>query len=64
MNKNDWAVLELYKILSPEERMSATRATIENSIRTLADTDDGFENIVFEVGCRKLAKKFIKEVTK
>lgn len=33
---------------------------IEDAIREMADEDDGFEDLVFELGCSKLAK-YIKK---
>lgn len=35
---------------------------LKKEIRTLSDLDEGFENVVFELGVSVLAKKFLKEM--
>ncbi len=37
-----------------------TKQGVKDAIRDLADDDEGFENIVFELGCSVLAKAYIK----
>lgn len=41
-----------------------SRKELKDAIRTLADEDEGFENIVFELGCSVLAKSISKESRK
>lgn len=35
---------------------------LKKEIRILSDLDEGFENVVFELGVSVLAKKFLKEM--
>lgn len=35
---------------------------LKNEIRILSDLDEGFEDVVFELGVSVLAKKFLKEM--
>lgn len=37
------------------------RKEIEREIRDLSDNDEGFENVVFELGCTTLAKAYKKQ---
>lgn len=41
-----------------------SRKELEDAIRTIADDDENFENIVFELGCSVLAKSISKESRK
>lgn len=41
-----------------------SKKELEDAVRTLADEDEGFENIVFELGCSVLAKSISKESRK
>lgn len=43
-----------------DSERAASRKETEMQIRVLADTDEGFENTVFELGCSVLAKHFFK----
>ncbi len=35
---------------------------LKNQIRELADDDECFENVVFELGCSVLAKEYLKQI--
>lgn len=35
---------------------------LKSEIRKLADNDEGFENVVFELGCSVLAKEYLKQI--
>ena len=37
------------------------KLTVKNTIRDLADEDECFENMVFEIGCEILAKEVINQ---
>nr|DAM88194.1 MAG TPA: hypothetical protein [Caudoviricetes sp.] len=35
---------------------------LKSEIRKLADNDEGFEDVVFELGCSVLAKEYLKQI--
>lgn len=35
---------------------------LKSEIRKLANNDEGFENVVFELGCSVLAKEYLKQI--
>ena len=37
---------------------------VKNEIRAIADNYTNFNNLVFELGCEVLAKKYLKEMNK
>lgn len=41
--------------------VSADRRVVGNIIRDIADNDESFENLVFELGLRVLRKELIKQ---
>ena len=43
-----------------EDSEPVSNSTLQEEIRTIADADESFENIVFELGCSVLAKAYIK----
>lgn len=45
-------------------RKTGTREEIEDEIRDMADCDESFENMVFELGCSVLAKTYVKKFVK
>ncbi len=43
---------------------SVSKKELKDAIRTIADDDEDFENIVFELGCSVLAKSMYKRKMK
>ena len=39
-----------------------TKQEVKDAIRELADDDEGFEDIVFELGCSVLAKEYRRDL--
>lgn len=44
-------------------QVETDKKMLKNQIRELADDDDGFENVVFELGCSVLAKEYLKQIS-
>lgn len=63
MKKNEALAVMNARIVTGDftvEEMN-TKSEVERQIRKLSDMDEGFENVVFELGCSTLAKKYLKE---
>ena len=55
--------IEAYRIRCLD-RSLITKKSLKCAIREIADDDENFENIVFELGCSVLAKSISKESRK
>lgn len=57
------ALNERLKEYHPDKPLETWRkGDIKDLIRIMADNDEGFENIIFEVGCNIVAKAFKKQL--
>ena len=62
MKKIEVAMNKLYRRMPSEYAFCQSRDFIENIIREMADKDEDFYDEIFEIGCKRLAKKFIKSM--
>lgn len=65
MKKKEALAVMQYKIESgcfDMQRLitEGTRKEVKDQIRMVADEDEGFENVVFELGCSVLANQYLK----
>lgn len=61
MSDKKFLAIELNKRIF---RRTGTKEEIEDEIRDMADCDESFENMVFELGCSVLAKTYVKKFVK
>lgn len=62
-NQKSCAVERLLPYIPQEtfEAFEQPKRAVKNTIRDLADREECFENMVFEIGCEVLAREVIKE---
>lgn len=60
MKKNE--ALAAFNSRIPNSRDRTDKKMLKDQIRELADFDEGFENVVFELGCSVLAKEYLKQI--
>lgn len=59
MKRSKAVVVQQYREMCQKPAKDET--DVGNTIRTIADNDEGFENLVFELGLRVLRKELMKQ---
>lgn len=54
--------LAVFNSRTANKLVETDKKMLKDKIRKIADDDEGFENVVFELGCSVLAKEYLKKI--
>lgn len=54
--------LAVFNSRTANKLVETDKKMLKDKIRKIADDDEGFENVVFELGCSVLAKEYLKQI--